>query len=133
MNTRMQGSQKFYVAAAVLVVVVLIVVAAVAYLMGRSSGRTPDVIEGTAQVLGSNQVVMDPAAGDAFPGGSGPFSIAGAWWTGTDGVTHGSETPPACLADPGARSRVRLSALEVQPAQPSGTTRWIVTHVTCLD
>ncbi len=131
MNPQTKAGQKFYVAAAAIAVVVLIVVATVAYLMGHSSGRTPDVIEGTAQVLGSNQVVMDPADGDEFPGGPGAFSIAGAWWTAA-GVTHNSDTPPSCLAQPGARARVRLSALDVLPAEESDTARWVVTHVECL-
>ncbi len=125
---RRSVKQRFAVGA-VAIVIALALMAVSFYMAGRRAGQTPQVVEGTAQVLASNQVVMDPS-GDQFPGGTGAFSVSGTWWTAA-GVTHSGDTPPSCLT-PGNRPRLRLAVLRVRATEHSGPERWVVTHVECL-
>lgn len=129
--SNLQQNKKRYAVIVVVALFAIGIAATVGYFTGKTAGRTPEVVEGTAQVLASQRLVLEPETADDFAGGAGPYDVNGAYWT-ADGVTHGpADGTPPCLV-PGSRPRLRLSMIEVNPAERTGPGRWMVTHVECL-
>ncbi|WP_173140896.1 hypothetical protein [Kibdelosporangium persicum] len=94
--------------------------------VGLRHEATPAVVEGWAMPNGS---------GDAIhlvdSGGTG-YSIAGAMWSGPDGVTHPPSNRPTCIGtDTSVKKRVQLGVVDIDDSEFGGWSH--VVWVKCLD
>jgi len=122
------GSSRFVVAVAVGVVV-----AGVFGLWGFTTrhSATPDVVEGWAMPNGHGTAIALHDSDDDREGTG--YIVAGASWTGRDGVWHDGADGPTCIGtDTSTKTHVRLGIVDVKPdGEGDGGPR--VVWLRCLD
>ncbi|MEX0869790.1 MAG: hypothetical protein WD011_08965 [Nitriliruptoraceae bacterium] len=112
----------------VAIVAVLALVMAVVWASGRSTA-SPRVVEGLAMPNASGTAIsLHAEEGD---GGEG-YIIAGARWSGTDGLWHDGATSPTCVGTDTSRAvAVQIGVIDVRDDEAGDSTQAV--WLRCLE